>query len=674
MTSKDLGLVTAYAYAVSQGYTGTEEEFAELMASYATVAEEAAESAAEAAASAEAAGASETNAASSAASAGQSATSAGNSATSASGSAVQAQSSATAAWQSATQAAGSATAAGNSATAAAGSASQAAASETAAGASATAAAGSATSASGSATAAAGSATEADASADRAQEILDSIPEDYSELSEDVSDLKSALNVIADGIVSDGATTGWESGSLYYTNGVEIGADNRIRTEYLADSIAMLSVDNGYKYRIFCYKRSDDSYVGTYNGSAIGIETSFNTSPINLIPILTDYKIRVVLSKTDDSTMTPSFGTHIHLSTFINTMLPNQIVNFNSLNNLLSNNVVNGNYEVQAITWGIDNRYINPNTGAISDAESINVHVSGYIDVSNVPYIRLTASPHYSFSCLAFYDLYKTFIRAYPSASSNVNYWMEEIQVPSNAKYAVFGNNSAISGKLAVKIEFMTSYASLSNRKWTGKKWACVGDSLTEINNRATMRYMDYIQIETGIRPYNMGVSGTGYAKGHSANKAFIDRISSVPTDSDIVTIFGSNNDMFGENWEVGEITDTGTTTLCGFINGTIDALYQAFPTAKLGIITPCPWENIYPSATTTIGRKGIAYSKALVDICAYRGIPCLDLFHCSGMRPWEANYRALFYTGDEGGGVHPDANGHRILASHIGAFLDTLLV
>lgn len=202
MRQQDLGMVTAYAYAVSQGYTGTEEEFAELMASYATVAEEAAESAAEAAASAEAAGTSEAHAASSAASAGQSATSAGNSAASASGSAVQAQSSATAAGQSATQAAGSATAAGNSATAAAGSASQAAASETAAGASATAAAGSATSASGSATAAAGSATEADASADRAQEILDSIPEDYSEMSEDVADLKSAFEEFPEGTYPD----------------------------------------------------------------------------------------------------------------------------------------------------------------------------------------------------------------------------------------------------------------------------------------------------------------------------------------------------------------------------------------------------------------------------------------------------------------------------------------
>ena len=46
---KDLGEATAYAYAVSKGYTGTEEEFAELMASYATVAEDAAQSAQEAA-------------------------------------------------------------------------------------------------------------------------------------------------------------------------------------------------------------------------------------------------------------------------------------------------------------------------------------------------------------------------------------------------------------------------------------------------------------------------------------------------------------------------------------------------------------------------------------------------------------------------------------------------
>lgn len=55
MITKDLGMVTAYAYAVSKGYTGTEAEFAELMASYASVAQEAVDAALAAAQSAQAA-------------------------------------------------------------------------------------------------------------------------------------------------------------------------------------------------------------------------------------------------------------------------------------------------------------------------------------------------------------------------------------------------------------------------------------------------------------------------------------------------------------------------------------------------------------------------------------------------------------------------------------------
>ena len=50
---KNLGIVTAYGYAKANGYQGTEEEFAVLMASYATVADQAAQSAEDAADSAD---------------------------------------------------------------------------------------------------------------------------------------------------------------------------------------------------------------------------------------------------------------------------------------------------------------------------------------------------------------------------------------------------------------------------------------------------------------------------------------------------------------------------------------------------------------------------------------------------------------------------------------------
>ena len=117
--TKDLGAVSAYAYAVEQGYQGTEEEFAELMARQATVAEEAA-------ASADAAAASERNAQASEQNAAASATAASGSATAASTKASEAASSASAAASSASTASGKASEASASATAAAQSASSAA--------------------------------------------------------------------------------------------------------------------------------------------------------------------------------------------------------------------------------------------------------------------------------------------------------------------------------------------------------------------------------------------------------------------------------------------------------------------------------------------------------------------------------------------------------------------
>ncbi len=137
--SKLLGDVSAYAYAVSQGYTGTEEQFAADMARIATTASEAAASADAAAESASEAQASAEQAEQSAQSisgdverAEQAATTATGKATEAATSATTANGAAQTATGKAAQAEQSATAAANSASAAATSASNAASSATAA--------------------------------------------------------------------------------------------------------------------------------------------------------------------------------------------------------------------------------------------------------------------------------------------------------------------------------------------------------------------------------------------------------------------------------------------------------------------------------------------------------------------------------------------------------------
>lgn len=150
---KDLGAVTAYGYAVEQGYHGTEEEYAELMASYADVAEQAAASA-ESAASA--AGAATTKAQDAASSASSASASAGI----ATAKAVEAAESAASASASETNA--------NTAKLAAMAAQEAA--ETAQG-------------------------KAEYAQEAAEDVLESIPQDYSELSDDVSELKGAITAV-----------------------------------------------------------------------------------------------------------------------------------------------------------------------------------------------------------------------------------------------------------------------------------------------------------------------------------------------------------------------------------------------------------------------------------------------------------------------------------------------
>ena len=209
--------------------------------------------------------------------------------------------------------------------------------------------------------------------------------------------------------------------------------------------------------------------------------------------------------------------------------------------------------------------------------------------------------------------------------------------------------------------------------WTGKKWACVGDSLTESYRRASKLYHDYISEATGISAYNMGHSGCGYAMVGGYGKNFIGIAGEIPNDADVITVFGSGNDM-SAGLDIGTITDTGNTTLCGCINQTLDVIFNNYPLVPLGVITPTPWMYTEPSDTNTGATKMQSYVGAIVQICARRGIPCLDLYHCSNLHPSNATFRTLAYSKDDGEGTHPDEKGHAIIAPRFEAFLKTLLL
>lgn len=211
------------------------------------------------------------------------------------------------------------------------------------------------------------------------------------------------------------------------------------------------------------------------------------------------------------------------------------------------------------------------------------------------------------------------------------------------------------------------------RHWAGKKWAAVGDSLTEVNQRTTKHYHDYIAEATGISVVNLGHSGAGYYA-RPSDYSFQIRVGQVPLDSDVVTIFGSGNDVGKKN--LGNVTDTvSADTLCGYINNTFDLLFARFVAVNLGVITPTPWKNGNNDWTPeNPGNPMELYVDAIVEICRRRSIPCLDLYHNSNLRPMDSAFRTAAFSKDEGNGIHPDETGHFLIAARFQDFLETLLL
>ena len=303
-------------------------------------------------------------------------------------------------------------------------------------------------------------------------------------------------------------------------------------------------------------------------------------------------------------------------------------------------------------------------GSVATYNDERYKTTDLIEVTPLNYYRVIASATYLNLVYAFYDDTERFISGVASANSGTPTVKNEIiQIPSNVRYIRLSMVSS-----ADNPHFYTRYEARANSlRWGDKKWVCVGDSLTEVNATSNTKYYDYISDLTGIQTVNMGVSGTDYKAGEGNNNAFYQRISNVPTDADVVTIFGSFNDGYSN---LGTATDTGTATVAGCINTTLDNLYAIMPTVQLGIVSPTPWQGSNPYTNPAAN----AYADLLEAICKRRSIPFLNLYYESNLRPWDATFRQAAYSKDGGNGVHPDETGHKIIASRFEGFLETLLL
>lgn len=653
---KNLGHATAYGYAKSKGYSGTEEEFAQLMADYASVGQSAAQSAGQAAASA---------------------TSASGSAATAS----QAAQTATSKASEALTAAGTATTKASEASTSADTASAAALSASTSAQTATTAALTATTKASEAAVSANTATTAKTDAETAR---DAAAQSASEAAESARTLTIDATLTQSGQAADAKVVGDEIADL------RSAFEEIIITEHTEQEIALTRTDNG------AWRFLNNVYTFATNGAF----ASFTTK-VFPAESLTHYKAHAAKYATCPPIVITDSNGNV-LSAF----------GYDSEQGY-SFTILDIEFDTPANSANIWLLY--PYSAQADDFKLIKYTYSYSVDIPNeykslirnilpeTPYETVTGAVAWNASTLQLRNVgsyegwttkkyhvtegEKIHVRgtyfntnpfgAFVDNSNNLTpIWYD----PDNTGYTVTANEKTITvpyGCVSVYLSYYSNWVSEAQaqmwrfsygqkQKWWGRKWVCIGDSLTEYNAAAGMKYHDFVQCYTGIEPINLGKGGTGY-KNPGSSETFYNRVNEIPDNFDIITIFGSGNDL---SYTLGNPTDTGTDTICGCINKTITDIYSKFPLAKLGIITPCPWRS-YPTTTENSMSR---YADALVQICNLRGIPCLDLYRESGFRPWEDSFRTLAYTLNNSDGVHPNNTGNEILASHFIAFIDKLLL
>lgn len=231
---------------------------------------------------------------------------------------------------------------------------------------------------------------------------------------------------------------------------------------------------------------------------------------------------------------------------------------------------------------------------------------------------------------------------------------------------------------------------------SGKRWTLFGDSITENNIRSNANYHDYVRAETGIITINNALGGSGFKNRDDNNNAFY-QIAMKTVDSwknaDVITIMGGVNDIWSQITTNGlgnatdvfveptDITTATSNTLMACFNKMLDYIIENAPNSRIGVISPLPcyttqngkqYEEVPYLAECNMNLFVEECKKA----CALKGIPYLDLFHNSGLRPWDSTFNARYFkciSADSPDGLHPNELGHKFIFPMVREFVKALI-
>lgn len=205
-----------------------------------------------------------------------------------------------------------------------------------------------------------------------------------------------------------------------------------------------------------------------------------------------------------------------------------------------------------------------------------------------------------------------------------------------------------------------------------KKINFLGDSITQ-GCCATVPEKGFVELLK--RQYslaearNYGIGGTRMARQRvpsaepEYDRDFCSRYQQMDPEADLIFVFGGTNDHGHGDAPFGRDSDRTPDTFRGACHTLFRGLKEAFPQALIVVATPLHRCGEGPKDGS--GATLADYVRAIRDIAEQYRLPVLDLFETSAINP---NTMDRLTTD----GLHPNDEGHAILAEEIGTFLQAL--
>lgn len=212
----------------------------------------------------------------------------------------------------------------------------------------------------------------------------------------------------------------------------------------------------------------------------------------------------------------------------------------------------------------------------------------------------------------------------------------------------------------------------------------LGDSITEgvgVSSPDKL-YHAILKRETGLKEArNYGISATRYAlqTGYPARpkddyvdvNSFSERFGRMDDDADVVVVFGGTNDYGHGDAPIGEFTDRTPETFYGACHYLYSGLIKKYLGKVIVIMTPLHRTGENSKSGSAKPREyGILkeYVNIIREVAEYYSLPVLDLYKESGLQPAIKEIQEKYIPD----GLHPNDEGHKVIANKLRKFLENL--